>query len=667
MNKHFSLKLAVQNIRKNRKFYLPYSLASVGIIAMFYIIVFLASSRDISDMSESLAVIMGMGVGIMAIFSFIFLFYTNSFLMKRRKKEIGLYNILGMEKRHIGRILFIENFIVWAVSLILGLLCGVLFSKLILLFVSYVFAAAPPFGISVSGTGLSWTAMLFGALFLLTCISNQMSIRLTRPAELLRGGNVGEKEPKAKLPLALIGFVCLGAGYYIALTTDDPLSALLLFFVAVVLVIVGTYCLFVSGSIAVLKAMKKNRKFYYRPGNFTAISGMIYRMKQNAVGLANICILSTMVLVMVSGTVSLYFGKEDTLKEMVPGDAAVNVFYDEASPDERDADARAFASVIRQQAETDGVEIEKIYDYECLPMVAVAGAESDFTIERATADNMDKAALFGIMTEEDYTAITGKQLGLSVGETAVDSRYEKMPEEFSLGGESFTVKKELKPFVEVSQLNGMINNTYYVVVADEDTLRRLYTAQAEVYGDSKSYITRQFNVFAEGSEDAKTQFSVHMRDSVSGVSGMHYETLQISLRTELEESYGGLVNGFLFLGVFLGVVFTFAAALIIYYKQISEGYYDKDKFEIMQKVGMSRAEVKRTIRKQVLMVFFLPLLMAGLHIAMAFKMITKLLMVFSMTNIPLFALCTLATFGVFAVIYALVYIVTAREYYKIVG
>ncbi len=276
-------------------------------------------------MSAALAMIMSFGVVVMGIFAFIFLFYTNSFLLKRRKKEIGLYNILGMEKKHIGKILIIENVVISLSSIILGLLCGILFSKLVHLFLSWVFGVEPPFGIEISWFAVIITLALFGVLFVLTMIANLMSIHLAKPIELLYGGNVGEKEPRTKWLLAIIGIICLGIGYYIAITTESPLTAIMLFFVAVVLVIVGTYCLFTAGSVAILKTLKKNRKFYYKPGNFTAVSGLIYRMKQNAVGLANICILSTMVLVMVSGTVSLYAGMNDVLDGRYAGDVVVSV------------------------------------------------------------------------------------------------------------------------------------------------------------------------------------------------------------------------------------------------------------------------------------------------------------------------------------------------------
>lgn len=660
MAKNFSWKLALTNIKNNRKFYLPYFLASAGIIAMFYIICYLAMNEGIEKMSNSLSVIMVLGAGVMAIFAFIFLFYTNSFLMKRRKKEIGLYNILGMEKRHIGRVLIIEGAVISISSFIIGLLSGILFSKLVYLFLTWVFGAEPPFGIDISTGAICYSAVLFGVLFLLTTLTNQLSIRLAKPIELLHGGNVGEKEPKAKGILALLGFLCIGAGYYIALTTDNPLDALLMFFVAVIFVVIGTYCLFTSGSIVILKALRKNKKFYYKPGNFTAVSGLIYRMKQNAVGLANICILSTMVLVMVSGTVSLFFGMNDTIEKIAPGDINIQQQSMEINDDDK-----IFEEAAKKRGASMGIEIKEIRTYRYLPFVAMKG-DDGFTFKRPTTDDLSQVASFCVMTEDSYTRLTGKKLGLSGQNAAICSEGPEIEGTCKLGDLELQVQENLSDFVSIAEMDTGLMDVHYIIVADDEILGKLYKAYQAVYEGSDVYVYYAANIDTDADEQAKENYAQALRDDLPDM-GLHFEMLQVSTREERTGDFSGMVSGFLFLGIFLGVVFTFAAALIIYYKQISEGYYDKEKFEIMQKVGMSKKEVKATIRRQVLMVFFVPLVMAGLHIAAAFKMITRLLLVFSMTNVGLFAVCTAATFLIFAGIYALVYMVTAREYYKIVG
>ncbi len=665
MGKSFSLKLAVNNIKNNRKFYLPYFLASIGIIGMFYIIAFLALNRGIEEMSQSLAMIMSFGVVVMGIFAFIFLFYTNSFLMKRRKKEIGIYNILGMEKKHIGKILIIENVIISFSSIVIGLLCGILFSKLIYLFLSWVFGVTPPFGIEVSWLAVIASLGLFGVLFLLTMITNQMSIHLAKPIELLYGGNVGEKEPKTKWFLTIIGVICLGVGYYIAITTESPLTALMLFFVAVVLVIIGTYCLFTAGSVAILKALKKNKKFYYKPANFTAVSGLIYRMKQNAVGLANICILSTMVLVMVSGTVSLYVGMNDILDGRFAGDVTVAVTPQENQRIARE-DRKLVGDTIKEVCRKEGVKVKTYYDYEAL----VFSVKKDGDNFRAgkdieDIDSANQVANLAVVTADEYETISGRKISLEKDQVGTYSYGDDLAEDFAINDMQFHVKERVEKFT-VEDLSVYMTDAHYIVVADDQVLSQIKDLQAKAYGDNGSQITTEFILDIDGSDEEKLACYQKMQDAVYDLR-FPFESMRIDSKQASSKDFMGLVGGFLFLGLFLGIVFTFAAALIIYYKQISEGYYDKDKFEIMQKVGMSKGEVKKTIRKQVLMVFFVPLVMAGIHILAAFKMITRLLQVFMMYNVPLFALCTAGTFVVFAIIYAIVYAVTAREYYKIVG
>lgn len=663
MGKNLSLKLAVNNIKNNRKFYLPYFLASVGIIAMFYIICFLAVSHEVQVLSASLSMIMYFGAVVMGIFAFIFLFYTNSFLMKRRKKEIGIYNILGMEKRHIARILAIENLLISVSSMVLGLMSGVLFSKLIHLGASWVFGGEPPFGIHVEVPAVFITLVLFGILFTLTTFFNQMSIHLAKPIELLYGGNMGEKEPKTRWILACLGALCLGGGYGIANLVDSPLTAIFYFFIAVVLVIIGTYCLFTAGSVAILKALRRNRKFYYKPANFTAVSGLIYRMKQNAVGLANICILSTMVLVMVSGTVCLFAGMDDVIDGMVPKDIRVTAHcYEE----DEQVDREKARSEIKRLADEKNIEIESLEDYQVLEFVAMGQDDGHFTIEHGTS--LDLGGGFIIVTEAQYEAMTGKDLQLKGNEVAEFSPGRSFDENFSIEDLSLTVKTQIDRFMSSPEMDGYLKDIHYLVVADEEMLFRIFNLQQGKYGVSASPITYYFDA-ALSEDDAESEaalYDVLMEELGQGDLG-YYGMLTVESKSQLGDNFYDLVGGFLFLGLFLGVVFTFAAALIIYYKQISEGYYDREKFEIMQKVGMSKTEVKQVIRKQVLMVFFAPLVMAGLHIVAAFHLIKQLLLVFAMTNATLFAVCTLVTFLVFAGVYTLVYAVTAREYYKIVG
>lgn len=663
MGKSFSLKLAITNIKNNRKFYLPYVLAAVGIIAMFYIMCFLTFDEGTAKLSGNLVMIMGLGTIVIAGFAVVFLFYINSFLMKRRKKEIGLYNILGMEKKHIGRILLIENFLVSCCAIIIGLLCGILFSKLVLMFLVWMFEGIQPFGFSISLYGIGITTILFGVIFAITLIVNQMSIHLAKPIELIRGTEVGEKEPKTKGALAVFGAICLGAGYFIAITTDNPLDAILLFFVAVVLVIIGTYCLFVAGSIAILKLLKKNRKIYYKPGNFTAISGMIYRMKQNAVGLANICVLSTMVLVMISGTVSLSVGMEDAINSRISGDIVVSTYEADGSTVPR----KEILDAMEKAAKETGLKVETLRDNRFLAFTTEKQDNETFTLDNMSEAKAEKVTTLAFLTAEEFNHISGEKIALDRNQVVSYSKNFDLEDQVNIGNMSFDVIDRLETFVPISDLDAYMLDTQYIIVADEYVFDQIYQMQLKAYEDgAASTVQTVFSMDLSGSdEEIRTCYEAVVK--YVGAEAFHEYGPIIENKPEVKEMYAGLSGGFLFLGVFLGIMFTFAAALIIYYKQISEGYYDKDKFEIMQKVGMSKKEVRTAIKKQVLMVFFLPLLVAGIHVLAAFGMICKLLMIFSLNNVSLFAICTVATFLVFAAIYAVVYLVTAREYYKIVG
>ncbi len=656
MGREYTAKLAVNNIKQNRKFYLPYVLASVGIIAMFYIIWFLATNAGLQQLigAQYISLVMGLGGVIIGLFSIVFLFYINSFLMKRRRKEIGLYNILGMEKRHIGRILFMENLMTSVFSIVVGLACGILFSRLVFLLVCKILGATTPIRFGISGISIIATIAVFGVIFLLILLRNQMRIHLSKPIELLTGSNTGEKEPKTRKILSVAGVICLAAGYGISISITDPLKAILLFFVAVVLVIIGTYLLFTTVSIAVLKALKRNKSYYYKPQHFTAVSGMLYRMKQNAVGMANICILSTMVLVMVSTTVCMQFGVKDAVNSMAPEDAVVMASYNSSKGMLAESLMDEQKDTLMKLAAKRGMEISDVTNYTLLSF-NTKRSDSAFTIMNGEYTN--SSVQVGIVTAAEYKRLTGKDAGISGNQILASG--DRVSDTLTLAGRKYTVKKNVDDFVPVKPGFGLKESHIFVVsntVAD-----RIVGELKDSYSELSYYM--MFN--SSASENKISILAADYQNSIR-MAGRSYRYATVTSRAGYENEYAGLTGGFLFLGIFLGIVFTFAAALIIYYKQISEGYYDKDKFEIMQKVGMSRSEVKRSIRSQVLMVFYIPLIVAGCHMMGAFNMIRQMLRLFSLSNVGLFLQCTALTFVVFAAIYALVYYVTAREYYKIV-
>lgn len=668
-------RLAVLSIKNNGKFYYPYILTCIFTIAMYYIMVFIQTNEGIRDMpgSDTLKSFMEFGSVIIGIFATIFLFYTNSFLIKRRKKELGLYNILGMEKRHIAGVLFWETVITGIGSIALGLSCGILMSKLVLMLLLNLLQFSVPFGFSVSQKGVSSAIVLFSAVFVLILLSNLLKIKLSKPIELLKGGEMGQREPKTKVLISIAGVLSLGVGYAIAILTKSPLQAIFLFFIAVLLVIAGTYLLFTTGSIAMLKLLRKNKKYYYKTKHFTAVSGMIYRMKQNAMGLASICILSTMVLVTISTTVALYAGFEDIIKNMYPYDIMVYV-YDPAPGEMQVKYEKTMNEVSRY-----GLEASDIKTYTSLSFAAKRDGNrfSDFDKYYGSEGISE---LF-IITGQEYEALTGRPSDLSSGEILVYSRKALQEEYLEIMDLRYKVKEYLKEFdVYGQRAIASVVDTHYIVVRDEAELNKIHQKQSQAFEHRKSSMIGHISFNLDGDKEEIIACYRDIRTAVSEPFEYTYmdedgntqkeekdASFYVDCRQYVSDEIYNTYGGFLFLGIFLGSLFLVAAILIIYYKQITEGYSDRERFAIMQKVGMSRTEVKATISSQVITVFFLPLAASCVHIAFAFSIITKILRFFGLTNVALFALCTAGTIAVFAVVYAAVYAVTARVYYKIVS
>lgn len=682
MKGSFYVRLALNNLRKNAKAYLPYLLTCFGTIAMFYNMCFLMLTRDIGPLSDSgnLRQILLFGAIIIGIFSTIFLLYTNSFLIKRRKKEFGLFNILGMEKRHVARVITLETLFTAVISLVIGILTGILLSKLMLLLLFKVLSANITFGFEIPGGAISATLSLFGIIFGLTLIYNIVQVRRAKPVELLRGGRVGEKEPRTKWVLAVIGILCLGTGYYLALTTEAPLAALSTFFLAVLLVMIGTYCLFTAGSIAVLKLLRRNRQFYYQARHFIPVSGMIYRMKQNAVGLANICILSSAVIVVLSTTVSLYVGVGDVLRTRYPRNVVVS------ATDISDRQAAELDAFIAEQAQLYNVTPQDVIRHRYRIFLTNQDG-ADFVGDRDQYYAGQSMAMLVFMTRADYLAMGYQSVTLGPGEALLYVSRGHIPGEvvrFSAtgggeagggsgaggGGEadySLSIRERLDSFEVVGQLTAMLAGSYYFIVDNDQTLSEIHSA---LFGEGAVMAGRSyyhgFDVAAVPEAQISLTSALNTKLKEYGtsheISGIRTEGAE-SERASFYTLYGGLF----FIGLFLGLLFIMGTVLIIYYKQVAEGYDDKERYEIMQKVGMSRAEVRKVIRSQVLAVFFLPLITAAIHIAFAFKLITKLLVVFNLTNVPLFAACTGLTVLLFAVLYIVVYALTAKTYYQIVS
>lgn len=642
MNNFIYEKLAVTNLKNNRKTYVPYIFTGVLTVMMFYIIDALSRGKGITQ--DTLKICLQYATGVIVVFAVIFLFYTNSFLIKRRKKEIGVYNILGMGKRHIARMMAVETILTAGISILGGLVFGIIFGKLMYLLLLKILHNSVDMQFSVNGTAIVQTVILFAGIFLLTYLYNILQIQLVNPVELLHGGNQGEKEPKSRWLLVIIGVAALGNGYRIALTTEAPLEALLKFFIAVICVIIGTYALFIAGSIVVLKMLRKNKAYYYNPKHFTSVSGMIYRMKQNGAGLANICVLSTMVLVMVSTTVSLYAGIEDILDSRFPRD--VSIVCKQADVDHEEIIER----LLKEQCEKAGVKITDRVWYRYGSMNAVLKGDKLENVNQYYPDN--HFYYVEMMTQDEYNRIEKRNVSLEEQEILIYTTNGKCgKKQINIAGQNYLVKKELPEMTSQPKSTAEIYKTLYIVFANAEQIERI---EPFSYAD-------KFNLKGDDGKQKEALEQIQNEFYEKIPNGM-MESRMLS-RSSFYELYGGLF----FIGIYLGSMFIMATVLIIYYKQISEGYDDRERYQIMQKVGMSKKEVKRSIRSQVLSVFFLPLVVAVIHVAVAFKVMTKILGVLNLTNVSLFAVCTIITIAVFAVFYIIVYSITAKEYYRIVN
>ena len=670
MHKGIFSGLAKQNIRNNKTTYIPYIITCIFCIAMIYMMEFLRDCPTLDQavrQADEVRMIVFTGEIVVEIFCIIFLIYSNSFLMKRRQKEIGLYNILGLERNHIGIVMFLETIITSIGSLAGGIAAGIIGSKLALLLLLKLLHIPSVLGFYISVKGIFTCLFMFGIVFLMILFLNLAKIHLSRPVELLRGNNTGEKEPVAKWLMALIGFICLGAGYYLAVTTESPIKAITIFLLAVILVMAGTYLLFTAGSIVILKFLRRRKSFYYRTGNFISISGMLYRMKQNAIGLASICILSTGVLLMIAMTVSIYFGMNDIMLNRYPYDVDMSVTS--ISEEECQTAIEAFEKAIAEYKVPVEKSVEEIY----LDIVCSKHGDQILIKPANTIRNSDSVLVLSLLDQAEYERLTGISANLNDGEIFAWYPSAVQKDSVTVDETEFTVKKWLDKNPLTCGEDAVSDNAV-LVVTDED-FKKFDEMRTEMYKGVSSApagedLTLHLGLDITGSETDKIDFGTPVMEVVKDLkkNGGLSENSWITsgIRQQEYESYYADNGSLLFIGIFLGSLFLMGTAMIIYYKQISEGYEDQKRFEIMQKVGLSRREVRSSVRRQILMVFFLPLLMAMLHITMAFPMIRRMLLLFGMTNTKLFIGCTAGTVLIFAVVYGLIYLMTARSYYHIV-
>lgn len=660
----FYPRLAWTGIKNNRRLYLPYILTCIGMVAMFYIMLSLSTGEFLDKMrgGTTLGSVLGLGAGVIGFFAVLFLFYTNSFLIRRRKKEFGLYNILGMGKRNIARVLFSETLILAAVSLVFGLILGAALSKLAELGLAYFVESDAGYDFTVYPTAMGYTVLLFVCIFLLLFFKSVGQVGLSNPVELLHSESVGEKPPKANWVFGVLGIVILAAAYYISVTIEQPVAALGWFFIAVLMVIAATYLLFIAGSVLLCRILQKNKRYYYKPNHFVSVSSMAYRMKRNGAGLASVCILITMVLVMIASTSCLYFGKNDVLRSQYPHD--FNFTVDFGTLDE----------VTQENIDKTKAGIDAFMDKNGGISFGICGKS-----DRVTGELRDGVFYMGddvydpehstflyIIDLADYNRNTGSSYRLNDGEALVfaSSRtYDHDTIRIEGGREYKVVKSDgTIDFIRDTDILGF--SAVYIVVPDFYSSAEDLLQATEKQGVSQPWL--QWRYQFDSPADHLTQLEIE-EGIWDVIAQAHSGGYGLSSLAGARDDFYGSFGGLFFLGIMLSIVFIIAAVLIIYYKQVSEGYEDQSRFEIMQKVGMTKKDIRKSINSQMLTVFFLPLLFAIVHLGFAFPMINKLLLLFGLDNLGLLLLTAAISALVFALFYIIVYRVTSNAYYSIVS
>lgn len=628
---------------------------------MYYMVSSLSMNPNMMNMigGDVMQQILSLGIYVITVFAVIFLFYTNSFLIKRRKREFGLFNILGMEKKHLSIVIALESMIVFLVSMVLGIGIGILLDKAFYLLIAKMLNASIALGFYISYQSIVNSIILFLIIFVLMYLFSLIQINLSNPIELLHGDQHGEKEPKTKWLLALIGLICLGTGYYMSVSIQDPVTAFAFFMVAVILVVIGTYMLFTAGSIVILKLLRKNKRYYYKTNHFISVSNMIYRMKQNAVGLGNICILSTMVLVMLSTTISLWVGMNDIIETRFPRDITVSINSVDSNQALYTIDDMNYA------IEQAGIQTEDELVYRTLSVSAFnQGNTYTFGNENMSLQDISNVVVLYFITLDDYNRTEGTNVSLAPDEVLVFPSGKQFDHKtIDIASNTFKVKGILDSIKADSNYSANLQNSMFVVVDSMDTLFMIDDLQKQAYGDNASYIHTSYDFNLSKSEGMSVKEAT---DAL--IANYPGDTTYMMVDTQ-EGNYEDLLSlyaSFLFIGIFLSFLFIMATVLIMYYKQITEGYEDKKRFEIMQKVGLDKREVKKTINSQVLTVFFLPLVVAAIHIVFAFPMIEKMLRLLYLDNTNLYIMTTVICFGVFALVYILIYFLTSKVYYGIV-
>ena len=661
-------RLAWQGITKNKRLYLPFLLTCVGMVMMTYILLSLASSPVLKTFpgGDVMPMILGLGSFTMAAFAVLFLFYTNSFLIRRRNREFGLYNILGMGKGNLAKVLAWEAAIMALFSIAAGEALGILLSKLFELVLINIVGGSVQMDFTVSVPSVTMTTLLYLGIFALLFLRSLVTVCKTNAAALLRSESYGEKPPKANWAFGLAGFVILGTAYYIAVTIKQPLTALAVFFIAVLMVIVGTYLIFISGSVLLCRVLQKNKRYYYQKNHFISVSSMAYRMKRNGAGLASVCILATMVLVMLSSTTCLYFGKEDALRTRYPSDLSIELRFTQDEGGANEENIGIARGMIESVIAQDNLDVQEQFDTRSAWFSGLLTGDSFERADRSTFMDYERAVDMVILPLEDYNRMTGQSLTLAPDEAYICSpRMTYTQPDIRIGELTYQIKGQQPDFGGFGADSANITTTIYLIVPDFDAAVNALRTQDTRYPVVVSW---QYSFDSGSPDETQIAFITDMIDTISAnKEGLVYASYTVESIAFNREDFVGTYGSLFFLAILLSIVFLAAAVLILYYKQVSEGYEDQARFEIMQRVGMTKTDIRKSINSQLLLVFFLPLLFAGLHLGFAFPFIHKMLVLFNLTNLKLLIGTTIITFAVYAVFYTIVYRITSNSYYSIVA
>ena len=668
----FYSKFALNNLVKNKRFIIPYVLSTIFTIMSFYILSSLAFGDNLNKLPNGIDAtkqVLSLGIIVIAIFSTIFLFYTYSFLVKRRVKEFGLYSVLGMTKKQIAKILVLETIFIAVTTIVLGIGLGIIFDKLMLLVLLKLFSAGVSFGFSITPIAIVFSVLLFGGIFFLLLLYTVIKIARLRIVALLKDENKGEKEPKSRWILAIIGLALIGYGYYTAQTVQNPIKALTVFFFAVVAVIIGTYLVFMAVSITVLKIMKNNKNFYYKPKNFISVSGLLYRMKRNAVGLANICILSTMVLVTMGSTSALYAGMEKSYNERFPRQLMVAGYHSTSDK------LKEIENNAKLSAKEAGTEVEDMVSYNSVPIVGRL-VEDKFNFESNIGIDLSNVKMIVVLELKDYNKTANKNITLESNEILlhIDKKGNYNHNNISLNGSDYKIKEKLSEFPgAIGSAAANIIDTYYVVVKDNKEAEKIAAQLAARMEELSKEDAKSRGIITTGAPTVQNYVAFNIKDTTKEAKVIEsfkklekQSGIEIEGKDENKLTFRGVFASFLFIGVFISLIFVTSQVVIMYYKQISEGYEDKGNFEIMRKVGITDKQIKQSIRSQVLLIFFSPLIIATLHTIVAYPFIEKILRLFLITDNSIFLQALAVTIVVFAIFYLIVYAITSKIYYRII-